>query len=55
MRAQSAESKDPKSTFTIDKSSSHQSRRTSSTNDDTLKGRLSEDESNDSAFTDNGK
>ncbi|XP_037026181.1 uncharacterized protein LOC119067372 isoform X2 [Bradysia coprophila] len=48
----SAESKDQKTTFTSEKSS-HQIRR-SSANDDAIKSRLSEDESNDSAFADNG-
>lgn len=50
---QSAESKDQKTTFMSEKSS-HQTRR-ASTNDDAMKSRLSEDESNDSAFADNGK
>lgn len=51
--SQSAESKDQKMSFTSEKSS-HQIRR-SSANDDAIKSRLSEDESNDSAFADNGK
>lgn len=50
---QSAESKDQKTTF-ISEKTTHQIRRASA-NDDAMKSRLSEDESNDSAFADNGK
>lgn len=50
---QSAESKDQKTTF-ISEKQTHQIRRASA-NDDAMKSRLSEDESNDSAFADNGE
>lgn len=51
---QSAESKDPKMFHSTDNKFTRTTTVTAST-DDVLKNRLSEDESNDSAFTDNGK